>query len=176
MPAATSKIRVVDAIAKWLGVIGAIVGGLIALSTYRDQVNKQVDERGQSAFALAEEFGSSEYMTLRNKISAQGSEPSVDYLERPLTPDVATRQQVHEFVGFFDRVQICVEAGMCDKRTTQRLFQPYAVGFWAGLQRHIQIVRLAEAKDQPQHSFQCGYGLEKLANADRRPRQTQFGS
>jgi hypothetical protein len=65
------------------------------------------------------------------------------------------------YVEFFDLVEACIEANLCETDLARQFFSPYANGHWLALKAQILGVRKAEAKafavDKP-----FGLGLEKL--------------
>jgi hypothetical protein len=139
-------------LAAWSGVLGTWVsiaaaggGGYMGLQTYNDEVAKMEDARVVQTFALFDMFSSEERLLARQRIldAANGGTELVGH-DLWLTLD------------FFDAVEICVKRGLCDQDLAVRLFQPYAVPIWNGL--NAQIVGGRTESDP-----NMGAGLEWMA-------------
>jgi hypothetical protein len=59
-----------NALATWTGIIAAVVGGVIGLDSYREDVQKRVDERQLTAFAQVQSFLSRDMVPIREKVGA----------------------------------------------------------------------------------------------------------
>lgn len=58
------------------------------------------------------------------------------------------RLAIYHMLDFFDRVQICVEAGLCDATTAKLYFRPFATQFYCLYQGPItQLVRQMNLRD-----------------------------
>jgi hypothetical protein len=72
-----------------------------------------------------------------------------------------SESEVFAFVEFFDLIQVCLEAQLCEPGLVDQFFSPYAKGHWPAFRPYVVQVREAESKafklDKP-----FGYGLEKL--------------
>ncbi|MDX2257624.1 MAG: hypothetical protein NW205_01780 [Hyphomicrobiaceae bacterium] len=141
-----------------------MVGGVaayFALTTYIDSVGKQVDERKVQVFRLHEQFNSEPLFSIRKRVYADilrsaGCNTTFDAVAGP--SDVNDR---FAFVEFFDVVDACIEASLCDPQLVDRLFAPYANGHWPYLDDYVAGVRRAETGMRLSTCF--GTGLERLA-------------
>jgi hypothetical protein len=148
--------NVSTALAAWIGVAAAALGGYVGLNAYQADVRKRVDDRIKAPFELAVEFNGEHFLDIRSRLFDS------DIACRQAT-EAVTRQEVVALVDFFDRVQICTEAGLCDDHTARALFEPYANIFGLMLWPHIQGTRQADAAAGISQVLPYGYGIEKLA-------------
>ena len=138
------------------------MGGAVALHTYNDDVRKNVDERVARAFEMNERFDSPEFRRLRTEVDKAGKMGL--YCSRENRSEFrVSNQDLYAFVGFFDVAQICIEEGLCDERTSTRLFEPFANGYYSGLKKFIDSVRAAERADDYPKSMEFAVGLQALA-------------
>lgn len=153
----------------WVSISAAVVGGYLALESYRADVEarqqdvaKRADARVVQTFALAEQFQAGEFLRVRSKLIATFNTPGpLEPAERVKRMGAMADQDLWAFVDFFDTVQICVDNGLCDADLAWRLFNPYA-GFWYGaLRPAIDPVR--EFERSRGADYTAGYGLEMLA-------------
>ena len=72
-----------------------------------------------------------------------------------------TVSQMFAFVEFFDLVQTCVDARLCDDELAYEAFGPYANWHWPAMQRMIQQTRNAERAMGLKKPY--GHGLQTLA-------------
>ncbi len=97
----------------WLGLIAAIAGGYGTLQTYRAQVDKEIDERKLQTFRLIERFGTKDMSETRERIlPLVTTDTFCDPAARAKTG--LTVSQMFAFVEFFDLVQTCIDARLCD--------------------------------------------------------------
>lgn len=148
--------NVSTAVAAWVGIAAAAVGGYSGLSAYQSDVSKRVDDRIKAPFELAVEFNGEHFLSIRTRLFESG------IACRHETTDVP-QQEVVALVDFFDRVQLCTEARLCDERTARALFEPYANIFGSMLWPHILGTRKADAAGNISQVLPYGYGIEKLA-------------
>lgn len=158
-----STVRTVSAVvATWVGLTCAVIGGVIALRTYQDDVDRRTDERVEKTFQFAQDFNAADMTLLRQKIESAaqrgGACAPSRFKELGVEP-----HELFSFVGEFDIVQRCVDADLCDEATTDDLFGPYANGFYPQLKRHINRVRRLEAEQNYVGRSLYGFGLKKLA-------------
>jgi hypothetical protein len=154
--AMASAANVSTALAAWVGVVAAVVGGYAGLNTYQSDIEKRVDDQIKAPFELATEFNGEHFLDIRSRLFDS------DIACRQATAS-ATQQEVVALVDFFDRVQICVEAGLCDERTARALFEPYANIFGSMLWVHIEGTRKADAAASVSQVLPYGYGIERFA-------------
>ncbi len=110
----------------WVSIAAAAGGGYMGLQTYNEEVAKMEDARVVQTFALYEMFSSEDRLQARQRIldAANGGTEFVGH-DLWLTLD------------FFDALEVCVKRGLCDQDLAVRLFQPYAVPIWNGLNAQI---------------------------------------
>lgn len=159
--------------AHWVQAIGTIVSAIVgaaaawfALTTYMDSVAKQVDERKVEVFRLHERYNAEPLFSIRKRVYADllrnaGCESAVDAAAGP--SDANDR---FALVEFFDVVQACIDARLCDTSLVERLFSPYANGHWPYLKGYVEGVRTGEAGMALAAPF--GTGLQTLAKNPQR--------
>jgi hypothetical protein len=148
-------------LATWFVVIGTVIGGYAALRTYRQEVEKQLDDREKQTFALVLHFISPDFLPIRDKMIKvmRAAESCAD----PMAPLAQmTEAERFAFFEFFDIVHACTEAGMCDAGLVERVFVPYANGHWPALEGYVENVRRAEEPNKLKVPF--AEGLQKLAH------------
>ncbi len=138
--------------AHWVQALGTLASAVVgaaaawfALTTYMDSVSKQVDERKVQVFRLHERFNAEPLFSIRKRVysdilRAAGCESTAD-----LTAGPSDDNDRFAFVEFFDVVQACEEAKLCDAGLVERLFAPYANGHWPYLKGYVDSVRAGEA-------------------------------
>jgi hypothetical protein len=144
----------------WVGIGGAILGGYLALQSYQADVatraqaeSKQVNERVQAAFRIVEEFHRPDFIASRSRLVEAFTVERADC--RNFTPpSKISVQEVFTLVEYFDRAQLCVANGLCDKTTTEQLLSPYANAWQPYLQRQIDFVR-----NEEKTADGAGYGM-----------------
>jgi hypothetical protein len=155
-----------NVLATWAAVLTAIATAYGFLQAYRDSVSKQVDDRHKQTFDLIRQFASKDFMPVREKALAV-----VRAAERcesaPVRSAAMSESEAFAFVEFFDLLQVCLDAQLCEAKLVDQFFVPYANGHWAAFKKYVMQVRDAEAKafkvDKP-----FGYGLEKLGQGLQR--------
>jgi hypothetical protein len=146
--------------ATWLGLLAAIAGGYGTLQTYRAQVDKEIDERKLQTFRLIEKFGSKDLSEMRERIlPLVTTDTFCD--GAAFAKSGLTLSQMFAFVEFFDLVQTCVDARLCDGELAYEAFGPYANWHWPGMQRVIEQTRAAERAMDLKKPY--GHGLQSLA-------------
>jgi hypothetical protein len=133
-------------IGTWVSIVGAFIGGGVALTTYQDEVAKMEDARVVQTFTLFEMFNSSERLRARQAI-----------MDAANNGGAYTGPDLWVTLDFFDALQICVQRNLCDRSLSVRLFQPYAAPIWAGLGRDIVGARTVSDPNM-------GGGLQWLAS------------
>ena len=93
--------------ATWVAMISAITGGVIGLSTYRMDVNKQIDESVEKSFEMIQAYNSSDLSQARSRVMSYvyaRRECDARYISRDLTDDDYVR-----VLEFYDLVHLCVD-------------------------------------------------------------------
>src|SRR5262245_40804770 len=131
-------------LATWAVVIGTLAGGYAALSTYRQEAEKTLDDREKQSFTLVQHFISRDFLTIRDKMLkvVRVAETCGD-IAVPMKE--MTESERFAFFEFFDIVQACTETHTCDDTLVERVFVPYANGHWPVLKTYVQNVRRQEA-------------------------------
>lgn len=130
----------------WVGIMGAFGGGFAALNTYSEEVAKMEDARVVQTFALFEMFNSAERLQARQRI-LDAANSRTEYAGHDLWITL----------DFYDALQVCVERNLCDQDLAVRLFQPYAIPIWHGLNSDIIAGRTPSDPNM-------GEGVEWLAD------------
>ncbi|MES1201196.1 MAG: hypothetical protein ABUS57_07075 [Pseudomonadota bacterium] len=120
----------------WVSIIGASVGGYMALQTYHEEVSKMEDARVVQTFQLFQMFNTGERLSARRAI--------FDYIKAKAHGDADAHLEpndVYIFVDFYDALQICVERSLCDRDLSIRLFQSYAVPVWDDMEDSLKSGR-----------------------------------
>lgn len=167
-------------LATWIGIIGAGWGGLRALATYAEEIERTADAAIVQTFALYDMFNSSQMLSVRQNVSvflqqsddSSNQESSTSPVEATTlsTSTEVTSQPSNQtssndlfvYVDFFDAVHVCVERKLCDADLVDRLLKPYAI--FSGLKPYIEEVRGEESSLNKRHQF--GSGIEWLENTD----------
>jgi hypothetical protein len=151
----------------WVGIGGALLGGYLALQSYRADVatraateHKQVNEKVQAAFRIVEEFHRPDFIALRSRFV--GSFEQQAYCRDFTPPSAVSVQEVFTLVEYFDRADLCVKNGLCDTTTTGQLLTPYANAWWPYLADQIEHTRHREGTPAGQ-----GYGIGLRAFATK---------
>ena len=145
-------------IALWATAIGTAAAGYFALTTYMDSVAKQVDERKVQVFNLHSRFSAEPMLSTRRRVYSVVLNRCPNSQARPIAAD---DNDLFTFVEFFDVVEACVEAKLCDSDLVDRLFVAYANGHWPHLKAYVASVRRGEIAFKLKVPF--GTGLERLA-------------
>lgn len=153
--------------AHWVQAFGSLAAAVVgaaaayfALTTYVDSVNKQVDERKVQVFNLHNRFNSEPLFSIRKRVYADVAR-AAGCMSENLSAGTADANDKFAFVEFFDVVEACITAGLCDGSLSERLFTPYANGHWPYLKPYVEAVRRGERGMKLNVPF--GVGLEKLA-------------
>jgi hypothetical protein len=149
-------------LATWLVVLGTLAGGYTALITFQRESAKTLDDRQKQTLALAQHFISSDFLPIREKMTkvVRAAEACGDW-NRALSDMSETER--FAFFEFFDIVDACLEASMCDPSLIERIFVPYANGEWPILKHYVSLVRASEVVLKVKVPFASG--LERLAQS-----------
>jgi hypothetical protein len=113
-------------IGTWISIAAAGAGGYAALRTYDEEVAKMEDARVVQTFALYDMFSSEDRLQARQRILDAANSGS-EYVGHDLWLTL----------DFYDALEVCVKRNLCDQDLAVRLFQPYAVPIWNGLNAQI---------------------------------------
>jgi hypothetical protein len=108
--------------------ICSIIGGFVALQTYRFDVSKQVDESVAKAFEMIMVHNSKEYEAARKNVRSYvvaKRECDARIIARDLTDDDFIR-----LIEFYDLAYACVEARLCDADVSRSFFARHANFDW----------------------------------------------
>lgn len=128
--------------ATWVAMISAITGGVIGLSTYRLDVSKRINEKVEKSFEMIQAYNASELAGPRARVMSYvyaRRECDARYINRDLTDDDYVR-----VLEFYDLVDLCVEADLCNAPTIERFFEPHASFQWPVLSRVVDKMRSAD--------------------------------
>jgi hypothetical protein len=129
----------------WISVAAGATGGYAALQTYNEEVAKMEDARVVQTFALFEMFSNADLLQARQRVldAANSGEPVVGH-------------DLWMTLDFYDALEICVQRNLCDQDLAVRIFQPYAVPIWSGLN---DVIVGGRSESDPN----MGGGLEWMA-------------
>lgn len=119
----------------WIAMITAIIGGFVALSTYRTDVAKQIDQSVEKSFEMIGTWnGDAMYGPRKRVMSYVYARRACDarIFSRDLTDDDFVR-----VIEFFDLVHACTEAHLCNEKTAREFFGPHANFQWPILERTV---------------------------------------
>jgi hypothetical protein len=143
----------------WVGILSAVTGGFLGLTTYREDVAKKVDQRVEKTFDLVERFQGGDLEGPRTRVLSYVQARRLcdaRVFSRDLTDDDFVR-----VIDFFDLVEACVKADLCDRATALRFFGPYADHQQPILEKVIADLRAAPQSMRADAGF--GDGLKALA-------------
>lgn len=159
--------------AQWVQAIGTVasalvgvIAGYFALTTYMDSVSKQVDERKVQVFRLHERFTSEPMLSVRKRIYGDIVRASGCNWQNDITAQPSDQNDRFAFVEFFDVLDACLTAKLCDAELVDRFFTAYANGHWQFLSGYVGSVRNGEAPMKLAVPF--GSGLQRLAKNPQR--------
>lgn len=161
--------------ATWIAMVSAITGGFIGLSTYRMDVDKQVDESVEKTFEMIQAYNASELENPRKYV--------LSYVYARRNCDARIIQQElrdDDFVRvleFFDLAHACTEAGLCDRETAERYFEPHASFQWPILKDVVTELRSRPntmVASMPEDTFAAGMKSFAKPDADAPPCDGNF--
>lgn len=147
--------RVQTRISTWIIMACSLIGGAIALQTYRLDVSKNVDESVAQAFEMIMLHNGEEYESARQHVRSYvlaRRECDARIMSRDLTDDDFTRM-----IEFYDLTYACVEAKLCDENVTRTFFARHANFDWPILQRVSEDLRTSSLSLQDDTAFAKGY-------------------
>jgi hypothetical protein len=143
--------------ATWVAMVSAITGGFIGLSTYRMDVDKQVDQSVEKTFEMIQVYNSGDMATPRKHVL------SYVYARRECDSRIFSRDlSDDDFVRvleFFDLVHACTQANLCDRGTAERFFEPHASFQWPVLKDTVAELRTRQntmISGMPEGTFAAG--------------------
>lgn len=131
--------RVQTKISTWIIMGCSLIGGFIALQTYRLDVSKDVDESVAKAFDMIMLHNGEEYTLSRARVRSYviaKRECDARMMSRDLTDDDYVRM-----IEFYDVVLACVEAELCDADTSYGFFSRHANYDWPILISVVENLR-----------------------------------
>ena len=143
----------------WIAMVTAIIGGFVALSTYRADVAKQIDQSVEKTFEMigtwnGESIGGPRKRVMSYVYARRACDARI--FSRELTDDDFVR-----VIEFFDLVQACVDAKLCDGATAEAFFAPHANFQWPVLERTVAEMNESEFSVRPDPNF--AHGMITLA-------------
>ncbi len=156
----------------WVGILSAVTGGFLGLSTWREDVAKKVDERVSKTFALVERFQGGDLEGPRTRVLSYVQARRLcdaRLFSRDLTDDDFVR-----VIDFFDLVEACVRADLCDRPTAQRFFGPYADHQQPILEKVIADLRAAPQSMRADAGFGDGFRALATSSAPAPPCEGNF--
>ena len=133
----------------------SLIGGTIALQTYRLDVSKRVDESVDKAFEIIMLHNDETYGAARTNVRSYvlaRRECDSRIMSRDLTDDDFIRM-----IEFYDLAHACVEAELCDAEVTNTFFSRHANFDWPILQRTVETLRSSSLSLQKDDAFAKGY-------------------
>ena len=143
----------------WVAMVTAIIGGFVALSTYRTDVAKQIDQSVAKSFEMIGIWNGASLREPRARVQSYvNARRACDarLSSRDLTDDDFIR-----VLEFFDLVHACVDASLCDAETAQQFFAPHANFQWPVLERSVMQMRESQLAIRSDPNF--GIGMKSLA-------------
>ena len=145
----------------WVAMVTAIIGGFVALSTYRTEVSKQIDQSVAKTFEMISTWNGDSLVTPRKHVL------SYVYARRACDARMANRDLTDDdfvrVIEFFDLVHACVEANLCDGATAQAFFSPHANFQWPILERSVEKMSESEMAIRSDPNFATG--MKTLASS-----------
>ncbi len=158
-PHGQGQMPISSRLATWVGILSAMVGGFLGLDTYRTDVAKQVDQSVEKTFDLVHRFNAPEMDGARTRVLSYVY--ARRYCDARFFSRELTDEDYADVIDFFDLVDTCVDAKLCDRATAERFFTPYANYQWPILQTVVARMRGAEQSLRADSAF--GSGMERLA-------------
>lgn len=125
--------------ATWVAMVSALTGGFVGLGTYQTDVDKRVNQKVEKTFEMIHQYNSDELYNARSRVLSYviaRRECDSRIMNRELTDNDFVRT-----LEFFDLVQACVLADLCDAGTAQHFFGPHANFQWPVLERTVALMR-----------------------------------
>lgn len=150
----------------------SIIGGIVALQTYRFDVSKRVDESVEKAFEMIMLHNGEEYQTSRNHVRSYVQakrECDSRIIARELTDDDFIRM-----IELYDLTHACVEADLCDRKVTTTFFGRHANFDWPILSEVSQKLRDSSLSLKADPNFASGYAAFAKAPVEAPPCDGNF--
>ncbi|MEY4684446.1 MAG: hypothetical protein RLZ25_905 [Pseudomonadota bacterium] len=159
--------------AVWTESIGVLVAAIFAIQQYADnstaeQVNKTlsyIDRFHADAVSDAREKFEKVFDDRKNEIFKISTQPDAEvqfarYLER-IMDEQDLDVLLNKILEFFDELNICAEANLCDEKTAIRFFGKYAWDFSGLMKPYIWHLR------EEYHDPTIGLGMLRIAHRFR---------
>lgn len=147
--------RIQTKISTWIIMACSLIGGFIALQTYRLDVSKDVDQSVAKVFDMIMLHNGAEYDQSRRHVRSYviaKRECDARIMSRDLTDDDYVRM-----VELYDVVLACVEAKLCDSETSYAFFSRHANYDWPILDGVVENLRNAYPALKADKGFGRGY-------------------
>lgn len=147
--------RVQTKISTWIIMCCSLIGGTIALQTYRLDVSKNVDESVAKAFDMITLHNGEDYLAARNHVRSYvlaKRECDSRITSRDLTDDDFMRM-----IEFYDMAHACVEAKLCDREVSNTFFARHANFDWPILAQVTEKLRASSLSLKEDDAFAKGY-------------------
>lgn len=147
--------RIQTKISTWIIMACSLVGGLIALQTYRLDVSKDVDEQVAKAFEMIMFYNGEELSPSRRDVRSYvlaRRECDSRIISRDLSDD-----DFLQMIEFYDLIDHCVRADLCDGEVTSAFFSRHANFDWPVLTRVAEQMRESSLALKADTGFGRGY-------------------
>lgn len=149
--------RVQTRISTWIIMGCSLIGGVIALQTYRLDVSKNVDESVAQAFELIMLHNGEEYLQARSHVRSYvlaRRQCDARIMSRDLTDEDFVR-----IIELYDLANACVEAKLCNAEVTQTFFGRHANFDWPILEDVTQKLRASSLGLEQDTAFAKGHAV-----------------
>ena len=143
----------------WVGIISAIIGGLLGLGTWQMDIAKSVDSSVEKSYEMIFEFNSEAMSPAREHVRAYTlARRACDarIVHRELTDADFIR-----VIEFYDVVHSCVQAGLCDAAAAKSFFGPRANYHWPILE--VQVAGIKSYQYTMHAGSDLGHGMAAFA-------------
>jgi len=154
--------RLSNFLATWAAVLTAVATAYAFIHTYRESNAKVADDRHKQTFDMYRVYTSKDFMPIREK-ALEVLRDAEKCRDTGAALKKMSDMERFTFIEFFDLVQACVDARLCDEGLVSQFFAPYANGHWLAFKDYVTAVRSGErVEDFLKNARPFGYGLEKL--------------
>ena len=164
---------VLELIAVWTESIGVLVAAIFAIQQYADnsaaeQVNKTLsyidrfhaDDVGDAREKFEKVFDDRKEEIFKMSSAADAETQFPQFLQR-VVDDQELEIPLNKILEFFDELNICAEAKLCDEKTALRFFGKYAWDFSGLMKPYIFHLR------EEYHDPMIGIGILRIAHTFR---------
>ena len=164
--------RIQTRISTWIIMACSLIGGIIALQTYRLDVSKDIDESVAKSFEMIMLHNGEEYDLSRRHVRSYviaKRECDARIISRDLTDDDYIRM-----IELYDLVLDCVNANLCDADTSYAFFSRHANYDWPIMTGVLDNLREGYSALQADENFGRGYQAFATAPIDAPPCDGNF--